>query len=142
MPKITETAKIGCDPETLWSEIGGFGSVGKWHPMLESVEVSGEGKGALRIAHARTGADQVERLQTFDPEHHLYQYTIEKSSMPVTYYTGEFRIDSGGEAQSVVVWSAQFELTADGDGRTVESVRQFLHEGTESLKRRFGEAKA
>jgi hypothetical protein len=29
MPKITETATIGLDTETLWNEIGGFGSVGE-----------------------------------------------------------------------------------------------------------------
>jgi len=140
MPKITETATIGLDPETLWNEIGEFGSVGDWHPMLESLAVIGQGRGAMRIAHAKSGGDQVERLQALDPKRHLYRYTMEESSMPVRDYTGEFRIDPAGSAASTVVWSARFELTADGDGRTVESVRQFLHTGTEGLRRRFGES--
>jgi mxaD protein len=142
MPRITESATIDLDPATLWNEIGGFGSVADWHPLLNSVEVFGEGAGALRIAHAEAGAAQAERLQTLDPERHLYRYVIEKSSMPVCDYTGEFRIDPAGDAASTVVWSAQFELTPDGDGKTVESVRHFLHAGTESLRRRFGETGA
>jgi mxaD protein len=140
MPRITETATLARDPETLWNEIGAFGSVGDWHPMLNSVEVFGEGAGALRIAHAKAGATEAERLQTLDPARHLYRYRLEKTSMPVCDYEGEFRIDRSRDDTSTVVWSAQFELTPDGDGRTVESVRHFLHAGTESLRRRFGTA--
>ena len=140
MPKITETASIGLDPRTLWNEIGAFGDLGDWHPLLTSVEVFGEGSGAMRIAHATEGAVQAERLQTLDPERHLYRYTMEKTSMPVRDYRGEFRIDATGDDASLVVWSAQFELTPDGDGRTVESVRHFLHAGTQSLRHMFGEA--
>ena len=54
-------------------------------------------------------------------------------------YAGEFSIEPDGAGASVVVWSARFELTPEGDGRTVESVRRFLHSGTESLRRRFGD---
>jgi hypothetical protein len=140
MPRITETAAIGLDPETLWNAIGAFGSVGDWHPLLDSVEVRGQGSGAMRIAHAKEGSEQAERLQTLDPERRLYRYTMEVTSMPVRDYRGEFRIDPAGDAASLVVWSAQFELTPDGDGRTVESVRHFLHAGTEGLRHRFGEA--
>jgi len=140
MPRIIETATIALDPGTLWDEIGAFGSVGDWHPLLDSVEVRGHGTGAMRIAHAKEGSKQAERLQTLDPERRLYRYTMEQSSMPVCDYRGEFRIDPAGEAASLVVWSAQFELTPDGDGRTVESVRYFLHAGTEGLRHRFGEA--
>jgi mxaD protein len=138
MPRITETATIGLDPHTLWNEIGAFGDVGRWHPLLSSVKVVGQGSGAMRIARAKEGALQAERLQIIDPERRLYRYTMEITSMPVRDYTGEFRIDSADGDASTVVWSAQFELTPDGDGRTVESVRRFLHAGTESLREKFG----
>ena len=140
MPRIIETATIALDASTLWDEIGAFGSVADWHPLLDSVEVLGHGTGAMRIAHAKEGSEQAERLQTLDAERRLYRYTMEQSSMPVRDYRGEFRIDPAGDAASLVVWSAQFELTPDGDGRTVESVRRFLHTGTQSLRHRFGEA--
>jgi len=139
MPKITETATIGLDTETLWNEIGGFGSVGEWHPMVSSMDVVGEGTGAMRIARGNAGEDQAERLQTLDSERHLYRYTLERGSIPVRDYRGEFRIEAADASTSVVIWSAQFELAEDGDGRTVESVRRFLRAGTENLRRRFGE---
>ena len=137
MPRIIETATIGLDAETLWEKIGAFGSVADWHPLLNSVAVLGEGAGAIRIAYGEQGVPQAERLQLLDAERHLYRYTMEETSMPVRDYTGEFRIDPTGDAASTVVWSAEFELTPDGDGRTVEAVRHFLHAGTENLRRRF-----
>lgn len=137
MPRITETATIPLDPDTLWRDLGGFASVGDWHPWLESAEVFGEGAGAKRVAHAQYGADQVERLETLDGRHRLYRYKMERTSLPVCDYTGEFRIERVGDASSRIVWSARFELTPDGDGRTIESVRRFLHAGTESLKSRY-----
>jgi hypothetical protein len=138
MPRITETATIPLDPETLWNEIGGFDSVGHWHPMLDSVEILGNGAHAIRIAHAIAGGDQVERLQTLDPARRVYRYSMEHTSMPICDCTAEFRIEPAEGTASRVMWSAQFELTPEGDGRTVEAVRRFLHAGTESLKSLYG----
>jgi len=138
MPRITETATIPLDPETLWNDVGRFDSVGDWHPWLESAQMFGEGAGAKRVAHAQSGTDQVERLETLDRRRHLYRYTMERTTLPVCDYTGEFRIERVGEATSRIVWSARFELTPEGDGRTIESIRRFLHAGTESLKNRYG----
>jgi len=137
MPRITETATIPLDPETLWKDVGRFDSVGDCHPMLKSAEMRGDGAGATRVAHAQTGGDQVERLENLDRRHHLYRYRMERTPLPDRDYVGEFRIERAGAASSKIVWSAGFELTSDGDGRTIESVRQFLHAGTEGLKSRY-----
>jgi mxaD protein len=133
MPRITQAAIVRSDSETLWKEIGGFGSVGEWHPMLQSVGVFGEGTGATRVARAKGGGGQVERLQTLDPIQHVYRYTIEQSSLPVSDYVGELRVDPTGEPRrSNVVWSAEFGLTSEGDGRTIEAVRKFLQAGVQT----------
>jgi Polyketide cyclase / dehydrase and lipid transport len=138
MPHITETATIPRDPATLWNEIGGFGCVGEWHPLLDSVETFGAGTDVIRIARAKGGGEQIERLQSLDASGRVYRYTMERTSMPVRDYTGEFRIEPADDAASRITWSASFELTAEGDGRAVEAVRKFLHAGTESLKSRYG----
>jgi hypothetical protein len=138
MPRITESVTLAADPELLWKQLGRFGSVGDWHPLLDFVEVFGKGTRATRIAHAKVGGDQVERLRALDPRRHVYRYSMERTSMPVRDYTGEFRIEPADGAASRITWSAQFELTADGDGRTVEAVRHFLHAGIENLKSIYG----
>jgi hypothetical protein len=138
MPAITETAEINVNTDALWKEIGGFGAVGDWHPMLERLDVSRAGKRATRIARGKDGSEQVERLTRIDPSRHVYQYTMERSALPVRDYVGKFHIEPVGSDASRVVWSAQFELADDGDGKTIETVRQFLHAGTENLKTKYG----
>ena len=138
MPRITETVRIRMDADSLWNEIGGFGAVGEWHPMLDAVDVRGDSRGAMRVAHGKSGEEQTERLQAVSPSRHMYRYTIEHTAMPVCDYLGEFRVVPEDETRSCVVWSVRFELTADGSGKDIESVRKFLHTGTESLKGRYG----
>ncbi|MBV8909889.1 MAG: SRPBCC family protein, partial [Gammaproteobacteria bacterium] len=110
--------------------------------LLDSVEIFGAGTDVIRIAHPKGGGEQIERLQSLDASQRVYRYTMERSSMPICDYTGEFRIEPAYEpadvAASRITWSARFELTAEGDGRAVEAVRKFLHAGTESLKSRYG----
>ncbi|MFL6604994.1 MAG: SRPBCC family protein [Steroidobacteraceae bacterium] len=138
MPEIRETAEVKVDTDTLWKEVGGFGAVGDWHPMLQRVDVVADGSEATRIAHGNEGSEQVERLTHIDPSQHAYQYRMERSALPVRDYVGRFQLEPLGANASRVIWSAQFDLADGADGKTIESVRQFLHAGTESLKRKYG----
>jgi hypothetical protein len=137
MPEITETAEIGVNTDALWKEIGGFGAVGAWHPMLERLDISADGSRATRTARGKDGSEQIEHLTEFDPTRHVYQYTMERSALPVRDYAGEFRIEPVGTGASRVIWSARFELAEGADRKTIERVRQFLHAGTENLKTRY-----
>lgn len=138
MPEITETAEIGVNTDVLWKEIGGFGAVGDWHPMLERLDISADGSRATRTARGKDGSEQVERLIEFEPSQHVYRYTMERSALPVRGYMGEFRIEPVGAGASRVIWSARFDLSESADGRTIERVRQFLHAGTDNLRARYG----
>src|SRR3954471_22865202 len=138
MPEITETAEIGMNTDSLWREIGAFEAVGDWHPMLERLDFSADGNRVTRAARGKDGSEQVERLIEFDPARHVYQYTMERSALPVRDYAGEFRIEPVGSGASRVIWSAHFELAEGADRNTVETVRQFLHAGTENLKTKYG----
>ena len=74
MARVTEKVSIPMDPDLLWENIGGFGAVGIWHPMLEKVDVQREELGAVRTAHGRDGSTHVERLMDMEPEQHRYRY--------------------------------------------------------------------
>jgi hypothetical protein len=62
---------------------------------------------------------------------------LEPPSLPVRDYHGKLRIEPAGPNASRVTWSAKFDLADEGDGRTIESVRRFLHAGAESLGSRY-----
>src|SRR3954468_18858393 len=104
MREIKETAEIKVDTDTLWKEVGGFGAVGDWHPMLQRVDIAADGSEATRIAHGKDGSEQVERLTHIDPSKHVYQYTMERSALPVCNYVGRFQLEPVGADATRVIW--------------------------------------
>lgn len=137
MTRIVETTRIAKAPDALWKDIGPFGAVGQWHPLLSKVESEGEHPGALRAAEGKDGSRQIERLIESAPEQHLYRYQMEKTAMPVPDYTAEFRVEDNHDGSSTVVWSAEFESTSN-DARTVESIRSFLKAGLDNIATSHG----
>ncbi|HKU95513.1 MAG TPA: SRPBCC family protein [Vineibacter sp.] len=136
MPMISETARLGTSAHNAWRDIGSFGAVGHWHPMLAEVEAQGDRPGARRRVITTQGARQVERLSAFDPEGFRYTYTIEKSALPVSNYRAELRVDEAGRDRSRLTWSAAFDATANAP-ETTEAVRQFLRAGLDNLTARY-----
>lgn len=66
--RIIESVRVAAAPEALWREIGGFGAVGKWHPLLARVDCEGERSGCRRTAEGQDGSRQVERLLEASPQ--------------------------------------------------------------------------
>ena len=93
MTKVVEAVRIAENPDTLWREIGKFGAVGNWHPMLAKVHSEGDREGSLRMAEGRDGSRQTERLLEMAPEHHLYRYRMELTALPVRDYVSELRVE-------------------------------------------------
>lgn len=83
MPTIEETIHLTLPPDEAWRRFGAFGDVGRWHPTLASVESEGDKPGARRIAHAKDGGTQVERLTDYDAARRRYTYAMEKTALPV-----------------------------------------------------------
>lgn len=142
MPEIVETVRVAEDADALWREIGRFGAVGQWHPMLAKVETDGERAGCLRRAQTRDGDRQTDRLLETAPQRHLYRYRMEASPMPVRNYVGELRVVDNGDGTSKVAWSARFQVTSTDDGGTAETVRNFLRVGLENLRSLHGGTRA
>src|SRR5262249_47240260 len=117
---------IARNAEALWQEIGSFGGIGKWHPLLDRVESTGERAGSRRTAHAKDGSEQVELLQQTKPHQHVYRYTIERSALPIKGYVGEFKIDDNGDGTSTVTWSSSFDVTDGEEAKVEQKVEGFL----------------
>ena len=140
MTKIVETVRIAEDPDTLWREIGEFGAVGHWHPMLAKVDSEGDREGALRMAEGRDGSRQTERQRLLEmaPEHHRYRYRMEITALPVRDYVGELRVEGNADQTSTVKWSAEFEPTSGDEAGTAQTIRGFLKAGLDNLRALHG----
>lgn len=137
MRKVRETAEVMVDADTLWKEIGDFGSLGRWHPDVSSLTVSDEGGGQERLTRFKTGGEQLERLRAVDPSRHAYRYSIERSTLPIRDCVGDFRIETPDPQMSRIVWEVQFTLIEEDDDRTVEAVRAFLHDGAAQIQAKY-----
>jgi mxaD protein len=133
MPEIVESVHIADDARDLWCQIGEFGAVGRWHPMLAKVECEGDRAGCRRVAETRDGSRQTERLLEFAREQHFYRYRMESTVLPVHNYIGEFRFEDCADQTSNVVWSARFDLTSADASDAVEGVRSFMKAGLDHL---------
>lgn len=105
--------------------------------MLASVRSEGDKPGSLRYAQAKDGSRQTERLETYDPRRHSYEYVMQEGGIPVANYVATFRIDAVGQDTSSVTWQARFD-TRDGDtDAAVEAVRTFIRSGLDNLERQY-----
>ena len=139
MLQVVETAAIARDPAQLWQRIGNFASVGEWHPMLSRVECEGEGAGATRSVTGQDRSQQVERLLEVRPEQRRHTYRLEQTTLPVSNYVAEFRVDPDA-AGSRAVWSATFDAAAGREAEAVLLVRGFLKAGLAHLEEIYGRA--
>jgi mxaD protein len=130
---VEETVQLRVEPEVLWRQIGSFSAVGTWHPLLDRAEGEGEIPGTLRRLVTNQGDVQVERLESMDPSLHVYRYSLEQHSLPVTSYTGEFRIDGTVDGGSDVTWLAHFDTAPGAEEQGERTVRDFIVAGLENL---------
>ncbi len=137
MATVQEVAEIKIDADTLWNDVGDFGSVPRWHPLVSSMSVSEEPAGRVRAMRFKDGGEQLERLQAADAVHRVYRYAVERTGVPVRDYTAEFRVETLDPHTSRIVWEAQFTPIDQDDDRTVERVREFLHEGASSIQAKY-----
>jgi mxaD protein len=138
MSHAVVSVSIARSADALWQEIGSFGGIGAWHPMLDRVESTGERAGSCRTAHGKDGSEQVERLQQTMPHRHLYRYTIERSALPIRDYVGELKVDDNGNDTSTVTWASYFDVTDGEEAKVERKIEGFLQAGLDRLKQRYG----
>lgn len=134
---VKEAAEVEVAADKLWSEVGSFGSMAAWHPHLSGMTVERRSAALLRTASFKTGRQQVERLDAVDDARRVYRYSVEHTSLPVSDYTGEFRIETLAERKSRIVWEVHFRLAGEHDERTVGAIRYFLHEGVTGIQSKY-----
>jgi hypothetical protein len=119
-------------PEKVWAEIGGFGDIAGWHPLIQScevVEIEGDIHRHLRLVD---GGLVLERLIETGPHH--YTYEMVDGPLPLADHRATLSCvpEAGG---CHVFWSAMFEPS---DPSADDIVAGFYEEGLRALRERFG----
>jgi Polyketide cyclase / dehydrase and lipid transport len=137
MLSVEEATEVMVDADRLWKRVGDFGTAPRWHPQVSGVTVIDGPTGRARLLQFKTGGEQLERLQAVDDAHKAYRYTVERTNLPVQDFTGELRVEAAAGDTSRIVWTAHFKLADEGDGRTIEAIRQFLHDGAVGIEAEY-----
>ena len=94
----------------VWEKLGNFEELG-WMPGVGSVEVEGDGIGAVRTI-GMGGATVVERLEAHDHDGRSLSYAITDGPIPVQDYLATITVTEAGSGCHVD-WTAKFS-TPDG----------------------------
>jgi Polyketide cyclase / dehydrase and lipid transport len=137
MLSVEEATEVMVDADRLWKRVSDFGTAPRWHPQVSGVTVIDGPGGRTRLLQFKTGGEQLERLQDVDDAHKVYRYSVERTTLPVQDFTGELRVEAAAGDTSRIVWTAHFMLADEGDGRTIEAIRHFLHDGAVGIEAEY-----
>ncbi|QIE56118.1 SRPBCC family protein [Pikeienuella piscinae] len=133
--RVQRMVELAADRDVVWAEIGGFGAIAGWHPLIASVELTEiEGR---TFRHLTTTDDELffERLIEVGP-HHL-TYEVVEGPLPVSDYRAT--LSCVAEADGCrVFWSAYFTPAEDAGRVPDDIVGAFYEIGLRALRERFG----
>jgi hypothetical protein len=124
------TAKSTLSADAVWTKIGDFCGIGKWHPALEKCELSADGK--TRTLTLKGGGTIVEALVKWDAAGKSYTYSIVESPLPVANYVSTITVSADG-AGSTLTWTGKFDAKGAPDAKAQEIIKGIYDSGLAAL---------
>jgi uncharacterized protein YndB with AHSA1/START domain len=140
MAKVSLTTTLPVPAPTVWSAIGGFNSLAKWHPAVARSEEAKEGGATIRRLTLHGGGSIVERLEAKDDRSRTYSYSIVTGPLPVADYKATLRVAENKDGKGCTVeWSSTFEPSGAPEPEAVKVIRGIYEAGFENLRKMFGQ---
>jgi len=110
--------------DVVWALINDFGDPGRWAgPVVEKVELHGQGIGSERHIWVSGGQKSVERLEAYDDPKMMLQYSIVgKSDFPMTNYIATMSVTPKGKEQC----SLEMRCTFIPEGDSESNVKKLI----------------
>ncbi|RQR30348.1 MULTISPECIES: SRPBCC family protein [unclassified Burkholderia] len=135
MAQANASIEIAASADTVWTLIGGFGSLPDWLSYIPASELS-EG-GRVRSLANPDGDAIVERLVAFDDAARSYTYAILEAPFPVVNYRSTLRVRENGANAATVEWSGTFTPHGATDDEAIRLFRGIYEDGLAELAKRF-----
>jgi hypothetical protein len=135
---VKVTDRIEASADRVWELLADFGGLQRFSAGIESVNVVGEGVGAVRTVTLPGGLTLQERLESFDGAARTLQYAvIGESPLPFSGYLATIRVtEDGGAAQ--IEWSGEFQPAPGAEGQAAQIVEGVYRGGIKGLKKALG----
>ena len=128
---VRKTVNLKGSPEAVWSLIGDYCAIQKWHPAVAKCEIaSGTNNraGAVRVLTLGDGATIREELVNHDAKARTYTYKILESPLPVMSYSGRITVLPGPSGGSVVEWKSTFKAAPGADDTTARTTMEGIYD--------------
>ncbi|BBG03375.1 MULTISPECIES: SRPBCC family protein [Pseudonocardia] len=143
MPRPYSSAVIPVPLAEVWPHVRDFGGIHRWHPAIDSCELtrgaSGAEIGAQRRLVLGDGGVVVEELLALDERGHAVTYEILESPFPVRRYVSTLRLAPVTAAgHTFGEWWTEFDADAAAEGELVELFANGVFAtGLEALAQRY-----
>ncbi|WP_029010285.1 SRPBCC family protein [Azospirillum halopraeferens] len=110
--KVTRSVAIAAPPDKVWSLVGDFAAMDRWHPAVEKTQAEGGNTpGATRVLVLKGGGEIAEKLERYEPEKRSYFYRITDVNidvLPVANYSAWIEVKPGDGGGALVEWRGAF----------------------------------
>ncbi len=134
--KVLVTGDIQASAEAVWELVQDFGDIVKWsNGAVESVEVEGEGVGAIRTIGIPGGAQLQERLEAHDANARSFSYSFAgKVMLPLDDYYATVSIVETSPDRCRVEWGSTFEPKGVSEEQASAMVEGIYTNGIAGIK--------
>jgi carbon monoxide dehydrogenase subunit G len=140
MAEVLVTEDLPVPAAKVWELVRDFGGVQKWlGGMVQSLELEGEGIGAIRTITLPGDTKLHEQLKALDEEERSFSYAIvRKSPLPMTDDLAKFKLVETGPDSCRVEWGSTFEPAGMPEHDTKTLVEGIYTSGIAGLKQTLG----
>lgn len=133
MAEVRVTQRLANPAEIVWALVGDFGGLHRWHPRVEGLDLSWEGR--IRTVRYVDGSRAVERLEARNDALRRYVYVVVDGNIPMQRCRAVLQVEGEGK-RSMVIWSCEFE-PQDDEASIVAALRTLYGDGLSALASAF-----
>lgn len=135
MTEIRVEKALPSPAETVWTIIGDFGGLHRWHPLVHRLELSWEGR--IRTLYFEDGGHAVERLEARNDHARRYAYALVDGPYPVQDCHSLLQVSPARDGDGcVVAWSAHFEPVGAAGLHAGQDLEDLFRAGLDALEER------
>lgn len=111
MAEVQVTEELPVAAAKVWELVRDFGGAQKWlGPMVQKLELEGEGVGAIRTITLPGDTLLHEQLEALDDAEMSFTYAIVRDSpLPASDYKAKFKLVETGPESCRIEWGSSFE---------------------------------
>ena len=138
--RIAFRADLGADAARIWSLIGAFESLPRWHPLVAdcTLEREAETGATVRRILLHDGTVIRNRLLEHDDRARRYSYEFVEGPLQVKSYRATLWLTERDGGRARLDWVSEFEAEAETADEVRRRVESLVAPGITNLKRIFG----